>query len=247
LDRRTSSRAGGFETGADDFALRCLPPAGGGAGLVSLVSVPLPNLQEGRDEILERVLLNGVSNEHTRREYRRTLEKSLAWYDAKGYTELSRQVLYDYRTLSEDSGAAPSSTNVELAALRRLFRKAAEAGLLDWGKAAAAAGVDNTRSSGVRVGNWLTPEQAKDLLLAPDENTLKGKRDGALLGLLAGCALRRAELVSLLVDKIQMRDDRWVIPDLVGKRKKVRLVPVSAWNEALGEHEDISGSPSAFR
>jgi site-specific recombinase XerD len=54
------------------------------------------------------------------------------------------------------------------------------------------AGVDNTRSSGVRVGNWLTPEQAKDLLLAPEENALKGKRDGALLGLLVGCGLRRA-------------------------------------------------------
>jgi integrase len=26
-----------------------------------------------------------------------------------------------------------------------------------------------------------------------------------------------------------MRDDRWVIPDLVGKRKKLRLVPVPAW------------------
>jgi hypothetical protein len=26
-----------------------------------------------------------------------------------------------------------------------------------------------------------------------------------------------------------MRDDRWVIPDLVGKRKKVRLVPVPGW------------------
>ena len=196
---------------------------------MSLVSVPLPNLQADRDEILERVLLNGVSNEHTRRAYRRALEKFLVWYDARGYTELSRQVLYDYRTLSEDSGAAPSSTNVELAALRRLFRKAAEAGLLDWGKAAAAAGVDNTRSSGVRVGNWLTPEQAKELLLAPDENTLKGKRDGALLGLLAGCALRRAELVSLEVGKVQMRDDRWTIPDLVGKRKKLRLVPVPGW------------------
>ena len=97
------------------------------------------------------------------------------------------------------------------------------------GEAEAAAGVDNSRSSGVRAGNWLTPEQAKDLLLAPDENTLKGKRDGALLGLLVGCGLRRAELVSLVVDKIQMRDDRWVIPDLVGKRKKVRLVPVPGW------------------
>jgi hypothetical protein len=38
-----------------------------------LVSVPLPNLQEGRDEILERVLLNGVSNEHTPRAYRQAL------------------------------------------------------------------------------------------------------------------------------------------------------------------------------
>jgi integrase len=67
------------------------------------------------------------------------------------------------------------------------------------------------------------------LLLAPDENTRKGKRDGALLGLLVGCGLWRSELVSLVVGKIQMRDDRWVIPDLVGKRKKLRLVPVPGW------------------
>jgi site-specific recombinase XerD len=232
---------------------------------MSLVSVPVPNLQkeeeEDRNQTLERVLLNGVSNEHTRRAYGRALEKFLAWYDASGYAELSRQVLYDYRTMSEASGAAPSSTNVELAALRRLFRKAAEAGLVDWGKAEAAAGVDNSRSGGVRVGNWLTPEQAKDLLLAPDENTLKGKLDGALLGLLVGCALRRSELVSLDVDKIQMRDDRWVIPDLVGKRKKLRLVPVPGWVKdrldlwteaakitegkifrAVGKNDKVSGS-----
>ena len=73
-----------------------------------------------------------------------------------------------------------------------------------------------------RAGEGLAPR-------APDENTRKGKRDGALLGLLVGCGLRRSELVSLVVDKIQMRDDRWVIPDLVGKRKKLRLVPVPGW------------------
>src|SRR5208283_3816478 len=156
--------------GGRDGSGRCsghdsVEPAGGGAGPMSLAPVPLPNLQEeaDRNQILERVLLNGVSNEHTERAYRRALEKFLSWYDAKGYTELSRQVLYDYRTMSEDSGAAPSSTNVELAALRRLFRKAAEAGLVDWGKAEAAAGVDNSRSGGVRVGNWLTPEQGEGL------------------------------------------------------------------------------------
>jgi integrase len=105
-----------------------------------------------------------------------------------------------------------------------------------WGKAEAASGVGNSRSSGVRVGNWLTPEQAKALLLAPEESSLKGKRDGALLAFLVGCALRRAELVSLVVDKIQMRDGRWVIPDLVGKRQRVRTVPVPGWVKDRLDH-----------
>jgi site-specific recombinase XerD len=193
---------------------------------MSLVPVPLPNLQEDRHEILERVLLNGVSNENTKRAYRRALYKFLAWYDTRGYTEISRQVLVEYRVQSK---ASASSTNLELAALRRVFREAADAGLLDRAKAEDAAKVKNESSSGVRAGNWLTPEQAKALLLAPDENTLKGKRDGAILGLLVGCGLRRAELVSLVVDKIQMREDRWVIPELVGKGDRVRLVPIPAW------------------
>jgi site-specific recombinase XerD len=193
---------------------------------MSLVPVPLPNLQEDRREILERVLLRGVSNENTKRAYRRALYKFLAWYDARGYAEISRQVLDEYRA---ESKASASSINLELAALRRMFREAADAGLVDRAKAEDAAKVKNESSSGVRAGNWLTPEQAKALLLAPDENTLKGKRDGAILGLLVGCGLRRAELVSLVVDKIQMREDRWVIPDLVGKGNRVRMVPVPAW------------------
>ncbi|MGO9443183.1 MAG: tyrosine-type recombinase/integrase [Thiobacillaceae bacterium] len=196
---------------------------------MSLVPVPVPNLQEDRHEILERVLLNGVSNENTERAYRRALEKFLAWYDARGYREISRHVLEQYRAESKASGAAASSTNLELAALRRVFRRAADAGLVDHEKAEDAAQVKNARSNGVRAGNWLTPEQARALLLAPDENTLKGKRDGAILGFLVGCGLRRAELVSLVVDHVQMREDRWVIPELIGKGDRVRLVPIPAW------------------
>ncbi len=196
---------------------------------MSLVPVPLPNPQEDRREVLERVLLNGVGNENTERAYRRALEKFLAWYDARGYREISRQVLEQYLAESKASGASASSTNLELAVLRRVFRRAADAGLVDREKAEDTAQVKNARSNGVRAGNWLTPEQAKALLLAPDENTLKGKRDSAILGLLVGCGLRRAELVSLEVDAVQMREDRWVIPELVGKGDRVRLVPVPAW------------------
>ena len=42
---------------------------------------------------------------------------------------------------------------------------------------------------GHRIGNWLTREQAQELL--PDQDTLKGKRDYAILALLLGCDLRR--------------------------------------------------------
>jgi site-specific recombinase XerD len=193
---------------------------------MSLVPVPFPNLEEDRHEILERVLLNGVSNKNTKRAYGRALGKFLAWYNAKGYTEISRQGLDEYRVQSK---APAASTNLELAALRRMFREAADAGLVDRAKAEDAAQVKNARSSGVLAGNWLTPEQAKALLLAPDENTLKRKRDGAILGLLVGCGLRRAELVSLDVGEVQMREDRWVILELIGKGDRVRLVPIPAW------------------
>jgi hypothetical protein len=41
---------------------------------------------------------------------------------------------------------------------------------------------------GVRLGNWLTAEQAKALLHAPDIARVRGKRDHAMLAVLLGCA-----------------------------------------------------------
>ncbi|HET6844833.1 MAG TPA: tyrosine-type recombinase/integrase [Candidatus Angelobacter sp.] len=190
---------------------------------MSLVLVP------DRIQLLEDVLLNGVSNANTRRAYSRALQSFLEWYRAKGAGELSRSVMREYRAWLEGARGSASTVNQELSALRRMFRNAAAAGFVDRERAADAAGVENARASGVRAGNWLTPEQARKLLLAPDENTLKGKRDRALLAVLVGCGLRREELVLLDLDGVQLREDRWVIPELVGKGKRVRLVPVPGW------------------
>ncbi len=57
--------------------------------------------------------------------------------------------------------------------------------------------IPNIRQAGLRLGNWLTREQARDLLAIPDRSTLRGKRDYVILALLVGCALRRQELASL--------------------------------------------------
>jgi integrase len=67
------------------------------------------------------------------------------------------------------------------------------------------------------------------LLSQPDPDTLKGKRDRAILSLLLACGLRRDELVRLEVEDIQQRENRWVLVDILGKGRRRRTVPVPSW------------------
>ena len=48
----------------------------------------------------------------------------------------------------------------------------------------------SVRQLGVRVGNWLTAEESKKLLGTENADTLRSRRNRALLSLLIGCALR---------------------------------------------------------
>src|SRR4051794_29042916 len=83
------------------------------------------------------------------------------------------------------------------------------------------------------MGNWLTQEQARKLLYAPGTDTVKGRRDTALLALFFGCGLRRRELAELTFEHIQQRDGRWVIVDMVGKGGRIRTVPIKAEVKAI--------------
>jgi integrase len=89
--------------------------------------------------------------------------------------------------------------------------------------------VKGAKRLGVRIGNWLTVQQAQALLQTPDGNTLKGKRDRAILAALIGCGLRRSEVVALTFEHIQQREARWVLVDVIGKGGRVRTVTVPAW------------------
>ena len=118
---------------------------------------------------------------------------------------------------------------MRITAVRKLAVEAADNGLLAPELAAGITRVKGAKSKGVRVGNWLSVQQAQKLLNAPDITTKKGLRDRAMLAVLLGCGLRRSEVAALTLKHIQQRDNRWCIVDLVGKHGRVRTIPVPTW------------------
>ena len=92
------------------------------------------------------------------------------------------------------------------------------------------------------MGNWLTAEQGKQLLAGADQQSLRGKRNYAMLAMLIGCGLRRGELLALRVDSIQVREAHWVIADLLGKAGHIRTIPVPSWvKAAIDDWKQASG------
>ena len=116
--------------------------------------------------------------------------------------------------------------------MRRLAYEASDNGLLSPDPAASIRRVKGARKLGVRLGNWLTCVQGRRLLDAPNTRNTKVKRDHAILALLLGCGLRRAELIALKLSHLQQRDDHWAIIDLYGNGGHVRTVPVPNWVKA---------------
>jgi integrase len=124
---------------------------------------------------------------------------------------------------------ASSTINLRLAAIRRLAYEAADCGLLSPDLAAGIRRVKGVKKHGMRIGNWLTADQRMRLLTAFGGEDLRFKRDYAMIAILLGCGLRRAEVAGLTIEDLQQREEHWVIADLVGKGGHVRTVPVPTW------------------
>jgi site-specific recombinase XerC len=173
---------------------------------------------------LRKMVLDSVPSPHTRRNYATALDDLFQFCASQ---PLSRSLLMEWRAGMES--LSPSTINVRLSAVRKLVGEARRAGMIGQEEAASLTEIPNIRQKGTRLGNWLTREQAKELLAVPDRATLKGKRDYVILALLVGCALRRNELAELDVATMQQREGRWVLADLEGKGRRIRTVAIPIW------------------
>jgi integrase len=78
----------------------------------------------------------------------------------------------------------------------------------------------------------LGAEQSSEVLKHAYGDSLRAKRDYAMLAMLLGCGFRRSELVGLELDEIQTRQGHWAVVDLIGKGGHIRTVPIPLWVKA---------------
>src|SRR5215475_471709 len=152
----------------------------------------LPDLEHVKSAVLV-----SLRSPESQRSYRRSIEDFVCWYCSEPRLSFSKTVVTRYRTHLEDRMLAPGTINVRLAAVRRLAYEAADTGLLSPDLAAGIRRVRGVKKLGMRLGNWLTVEEARALWQLPSVHTVKGRRDRAILAVLLGCGLRRRELIDL--------------------------------------------------
>ncbi len=106
-----------------------------------------------------------------------------------------------------------------LAALRSYFMW-----LIDQGHDLVNPCVDATNPSlPLHLPAFLSKDEAKALLAAPDTGTLRGKRDACILDILYAAGLRVSELISLPLSAVDMQQGMLRV---FGKGSKERLVPL---------------------
>jgi site-specific recombinase XerD len=178
---------------------------------------------------LKALVLDSVSSPITCRVYNLGLDEFFEWYGQGPRDGFTKATVAAWRVALEARGLGPVSINVRITAVCKLAVEAADNGLLAPELANGITRVKGVASKGVRLGNWLSVQQAQKLLNAPNAATTKGLRDRAILAVLLGCGLRRSEVAALTFRHVQQRDGQWCIVDLRGKHGRVRTVPMPTW------------------
>jgi site-specific recombinase XerD len=198
-------------------------------------TLALPDLEHAKTAVL-----NSLSSVSGQRTYTHAIDEFVGWYCSEPRLAFNRTVVLRYRIHLEQRGYAPATINLRLAAVRRIAYEAADAGLLSPELAAGIRRVKGVRHLGVRVGNWLTAEQGRRLLYTPTVDTLRERRNRAMLAMLIGCGLRRGELLALTLEAIQQREEHWAIADVQGKAGHIRTVPIPSWVKATIDRWTLS-------
>ena len=144
----------------------------------------LPDLDHSKAAVLD-----SLRSPESKRGYRHAIDEFIRWYCSEPRLSFNKVVVTRFRIALENRGLAAGTINGRLAAVRRLAYEAADAGLLSPELAAGIRRVKGVKKLGVRLGNWLTAEEARRLwrLLMPTRSKANGTARFSQCCLAAGC------------------------------------------------------------
>jgi hypothetical protein len=131
----------------------------------------LPDLEHAKTAVLI-----SLRSPESQRSYQHSINEFVLWYCSEPRLSFNKTVVNRYRIHLEGRQLAPGTINVRLAAVRSLANEAADSRLLSPELAAGIRRVKVSKKLGIRLGNWLTVNEARTLWQLPDARTLKGKR-----------------------------------------------------------------------
>lgn len=186
-----------------------------------------------RDIIKE--LLADKRSLNTRRAYERDLKDF--FYSISG-ADPSPQLLKEFLTLDRftaiglvlqykgeliEKKLAEATVNRRIAAVKSLVRYAQKIGKCEWSLEE----VQGEKVKSYRDTSGITIEEFRRLLATCNRDTIKGKRDYAILHLLWSNALRRNELVQAIISDFQ-DNTLWILGKGKGSQKeRVHLAPLT--------------------
>jgi site-specific recombinase XerD len=205
---------------------------------------PLPSIETR----LIALVCDAVSSPASKRAYKACLGTFLGFCKAQGHA-LNREAVQAYRSHLEALGKRGATINQHLAAIKAFAKEAKFAGAITAEEFEGIREVKSIPIRGQHCGVWLDKDQMLELLAAPDQATLIGRRDFVLLSILLGAGLRRTEAVGLACDQIQTRDGVLCIVNCLGKGKRLRSVPLPrfCWQAVRQWIVEIGGSGPLLR
>jgi len=182
---------------------------------------------------IQRLMKQRQASPHTISSYRDTFrlllkfaQKSLNKQASKfDLSEIDAQLISKFLDdLEKDRRNTPSSRNVRLAAIRSFFRYAALESPMHSAQIQRVLAIPSKRHERPLVG-FLTKDEIKALLAAPNLSTWAGRRDHVLLLVALQTGLRLSELINLNSNHIFLGNSSYI--RVIGKGRKERCTPLT--------------------
>ncbi|WP_224055049.1 tyrosine-type recombinase/integrase [Celerinatantimonas diazotrophica] len=192
------------------------------------------------------ISLQSVRSRQTMKSFLNIVAKILGYISFKDcpWSELRRHHIQAVIEKLLAKGRSPATVNTYLAAIKGVMLEAWSMNQIDTDTYTHIRQIKSVKGYRVSRGRALSQFEIKQLFTTTNEDfSCKGVRDAAIIALLLGCGLRRAELVALNLNDIEYSSKTLVV---MGKGNKQRrsFMPSSSWEYLQKWIYDIRGEYS---